>query len=211
MSHRDISDPGAFWDDKFDRRDYRYGTKPNPFVAATLPEVVPPPATVLCVGDGEGRNGVWCAEQGYQTTSLEPSAVGIKKITALAEERGVELEVLHDQMPSEAVDDNSFDVVVLSFIHTPPSLRPKVHQACADVLRPGGALLLEGFTPAQREQNRTSGGPPNIDLLFTPEMLREDFQSLQIEQLSEEVVELDAGSGHRGIADVVRLIARRPS
>ncbi len=209
MSNPKFDDPGKFWDEKFDRPDYRYGRSPNAFVAQTLPELIDPGQTVLCVGDGEGRNGVWCAEQGFKTTSLEPSKVGTQKIAALAQQRGVELAIIHDRMTDQAVQPHSFDAVVLTFIHAPAQTRQQLHQACIRALRPGGVIVLEAFTPAQLTNNRPSGGPPTEALMFTPEMLRDDFADLTIETLTEEVVQLDEGPGHRGPADVVRLVARR--
>ncbi len=211
MKDRPLNDPGAFWDEKFDGPDYRYGKKPNAFVAEVLPELVEPEAKVLCVGDGEGRNGVWCARQGYETTSLEPSAVGTSKIKALAAEQGVELEVIQDRMPSDEIDEAAFDVVVLTYVHAPEPMRRQIHSACLRALRSGGVVVLEGFTPDQRRNDRTSGGPPKEELMFTAEILRDDFRGAHLELLSEMTVELAEGDGHRGPADVVRMIARKPA
>ena len=202
-------DPGAFWDDKFKIPDYRYGTEPNAFLAERLPGLVEPGARVLCVGDGEGRNGVWCAQQGYQATSLEPSKVGREKTAALAARRGVEVAQIADTMPSEQVKPESFDAVVLCYIHTPAPRRPDLHRACAAAVRPGGVVLLEGFTPAQLANQRPSGGPSDVAMMFTAEMLAGDFEGFEIEHLVEEEVELAEGDGHRGPADVVRMIARK--
>lgn len=209
MTDHKFDDPAKFWDHKFDRADYRYGTEPNAFMADALPEVVEPEARVLCVGDGEGRNGVWCAEQGYRTTSIEPSTVGADKIEALAKERGVDMEVIRDAMPSSAIEDGAFDAVVLVFIHAPESMRRKIHRASIEALKPGGVIVLEGFTPDQRHNDRSSGGPPNPDLMFTESILRDDFDELDIDLLSEQVVKLSEGTGHRGKADVIRMIATR--
>ena len=209
MSNPSSRDPGQFWDQKFDRSDYRYGRTPNAFIAEVLPNLVEPGAEVLCVGDGEGRNGVWCARQGYRTTSLEPSAVGISKIEALAKEEGVEVEVICDKMPSDEVEEASFDAVVLTYVHAPEPMRRDIHRASLRALRPGGVVVLEAFTPDQRLNERTSGGPPNVDLMFTPSTLRGDFEGMTFELLAEMTVELDEGDGHRGPADVVRLIARK--
>lgn len=204
-----LTDPGSFWNDKFDRPDYRYGTEPNGFVADALPDLIEEGARVLCVGDGEGRNGVWCADQGYDTTSLEPSSVGVEKIEQLAEQRDVDITTINDTMPSDQVDDASFDAVVLTFVHAPEPMRKAIHQACMEALKPDGVVVLEGFTPDQRLNDRTSGGPPNVDLMFTADILRDDFAELEFELLSEETVQLDEGDGHRGPADVVRMIGRK--
>lgn len=201
------TDPGSFWDRMYDVEGFRYGTAPNAFMAKSLPSHLKKGQSVLCVGDGEGRNGVWCAEQGYAVTSIEPSGVGAKKIAKLAEARGVRLEIVRDHMPSPGVDDASFDAVVLSYVHTSPSMRSAVHDACIRALRPGAVIVLEAFSKAQLDNERKSGGPRNPDMLFTTKRLSEDFAALDILLLEEEIIELDEGPGHTGEADVVRMIA----
>lgn len=202
-------DPAAFWDKAFGNSEYRYGKNPNAFIAETLPKLLKEGARVLCVGDGEGRNGVWCARQGYQTTSLEPSSAGIQKTRALADEFGVPINSIQDVMPSAQIKDQSFDAVVLTYIHALPGTREEIHQACVRALAPGGVIVLEGFTPAQRERGLTSGGPGNMAMLFTESMLQDDFKDLEIEYIEELTTTLNEGPGHQGEAEVIRLIARR--
>ena len=202
-------DPAAFWNDKFGGETYRYGKKPNAFVADILPEVVDEGGRVLFVGDGEGRNGVWAARQGYEVTSLEPSASGISKINRLAAEAGVEVDTICDTMPSEKVEAESYDAVVLVYIHVPKALRPGLHASCVDALDEGGVVVLEAFRPEQRLNRRDSGGPPDVALMYDAPLLQDDFQGLEVELLEEVTTELQEGPGHRGEADVVRLVARK--
>ncbi|RVU42804.1 class I SAM-dependent methyltransferase [Lujinxingia sediminis] len=209
MAEQRPFEPGRFWDEMFDRPDYRYGESANPFVIEAVEARLEPGATVLCVGDGEGRNGVGLARAGYRVTSLEPSAVGLAKTRQLAAKYQVEVETIQGVMPSDVLGEREFDAVVLAYVHVPPAMRPELHRACVQHLAPGGRIVLEGFTPRQRELGRTSGGPGDVAMLFEPETLREDFEGLTIELLQEEQVELAAGDGHRGVAEVVRLIARR--
>lgn len=203
-------DPARFWDRAFDQAEYRYGTEPNEFLRTTLPAEVPERSSrVLFVGDGEGRNGVWAATEGYAVTCLEPSSVGLAKARALAEQRGVTIETIQDAMPSDAIDDASVDAVVLCYVHTPPDLRAEVHAACLAALKPGGVLLLEGFTPEQLANKRTSGGPGQREMMFTEELLRSDFAAAEITFLQAATVVLNEGPGHTGLADVIRCVVRR--
>jgi hypothetical protein len=164
----------------------------------------------LVVGDGDGRIGVWLAQQGVSVTTVDASAKGAAKSTSLAAERGVRVDIRVGLFPQATSDCPPFDAVVLTFVHVPPPLRPGVHQAVMQALVPGGLVLLEGFRPEQRTLGRSSGGPPAVPPMFTEEMLRSDFEGIEIESLTSLTVTLDEGPGHSGLAEVVRLIARRP-
>lgn len=201
--------PGLFWDQKFSTPEYLYGREPNEFIAASLKEYLQPGDALLSVGDGEGRNGVYGALEGFKTTSIEPSAVGCKKIRELAKEKGVEIEVIQDQMPSSQIEPESFKAIILTFIHAPPETRRLIHQSCIDALQPGGYLFLEGFRPEQRILNRKSGGPGDLTMLFTTEILEADFGTLEILHLEELTRPLNEGPGHQGAAEVIQLIARK--
>lgn len=203
------ADPAAFWDAMYDRDDYRYGTRPNSWVAECA-ERLEPGGRVLCVGDGEGRNGVWLAEQGFDVTTIDPSAVGVAKARRLAVERDVSPTILHGHFPAELpADALGFDAAVLTFMHAPSAVRAAFHHAVVDRLKPGGVVVLDAFT---REQlGRSSGGPPNPDMLFTAEILSADFDGLHVERLEEYETVLDEGDGHRGHAALVRMFARKPA
>lgn len=200
-----------FWNEKFGGDEYRYGTEPNAFLKARAVAVFPEGGRVVCLGDGEGRNSVWLATQGYEVVAVDPSEVGLEKTRRLAEDRGVAVETVHGtaQEFARGYDGAGFDGVVLIYLHAPLAVRPEIHKVAQGLLAPGGVVLLEGFTPAQRELGRTSGGPGDVAMLFTAEMLREDFDGLSIEELDEVETRLDEGPGHRGVANVVRMIGRR--
>ena len=202
-------DVAAMWDQMYGISEYRYGTQPNAFLAVQAPKLLAPGARVLVVGDGEGRNGVWLAEQGLAVTTVDASAKGATKAKALAAERGVSMDVRVGLFPQATSDCAPFDAVVLTFVHAPPPLRPALHQAVIRALAPGGVVILEGFRPEQRTLGRTSGGPPAVPPMFTEAMLRADFEGLEIISLTSSTVTLDEGPGHSGLAEVVRLIGRR--
>lgn len=197
-----------FWDQNYTVDGYKYGKAPNAFLVEQAGRLSPG-STVLVPGDGEGRNGVWLAQQGHKVTSMDGSAVGLRKALALAEERGVELRTvladLSDWTPAPA----SADAVVLTFVHLPVAIRAGAHRRLAAALRPGGWLILEAFLPQQL--GRPSGGPKTIEMLVTPALLREDFAGLLDEVFAwEGEVMLDEGPGHQGLGAVVRWIGRAP-
>lgn len=195
-----------FWDQRFAEPGYKYGTEPNTFVQQEATRLAPG-SRVLVPGDGEGRNGVWLAQQGHPVTSVDNSAVGLQKAQALAAQRGVTLTTLWVDLADWSPEPNSFDAVVLVFTHLPPSIRAAAHQRLALGLRPGGVLLQEAFHPDQL--NHHSGGPKDLSMLYTPAMLDEDFAGLLSPVLSwHGEVLLSEGPGHQGLACVTRWIGQ---
>jgi 2-polyprenyl-3-methyl-5-hydroxy-6-metoxy-1,4-benzoquinol methylase len=195
-----------FWDQNFSIDGYKYGTAPNAFLVEQQQRFQPGSA-VLVPGDGEGRNGVWLAQQGHRVTAMDGSAVGLHKAQALATERGVAVQTVLGDLADWTPEPCSFDAVVLVFVHLPPAVRVGAHRRLAAALRPGGWLLLEGFHPQQLQHR--SGGPKDPAMLFTPELLRDDFARLLEEELAwEGEVALDEGPGHQGLAHTTRWLGR---
>jgi SAM-dependent methyltransferase len=162
----------------------------------------------LAVGDGEGRNGVWLAEQGLRATSVDWSSVGLEKARALAARRGVALDTVTADVTRWDWPAAGFDAIAWIFVHLPPEDRAL---ACAGALRalaPGGLLLLEAFTPAQ--EGRRSGGPRDPSLLWSRALVERHFAGLEVLELLEGTVALDEGPRHQGPAEVVRAVLRRP-
>jgi len=200
------ADPTAFWDAKFADEAPFYGTRPNAWLVDQAWRLDPGSA-VLVPGDGEGRNGVWLAQQGHKVTTVDASPRGIQKATRLAMERGVALRTICADLRSWAWPEAAFDAVAAIYLHLRPEDRARAHRGMAAALKPGGHLILEAFTPDQLPLS--SGGPKNPAMLFTAAMLRADFEGTEIVELAETTAELAEGPGHSGRAHVVRLVARR--
>ncbi|MDD2545612.1 MAG: methyltransferase domain-containing protein [Burkholderiaceae bacterium] len=195
-----------FWDQQLSVDGYKYGTAPNAFLTRQAHRIAAH-AKVLVPGDGEGRNSVWLAEQGHQVTALDASAVGLQKAKALAMDRGVTVQLLRADL-ADWQAETLFDAVVLTYVHLPPGLRPQAHRRLAQALRPGGVLILEAFHPLQL--GHTSGGPQQTDLLYTLEMLHEDFRGLlEADGAQECETTLHEGPGHQGRAWVTRYVGTR--
>ena len=202
------SDRAAFWDNKFRAEGYLYGTRPNAFLVAESYRLTPG-QRILTVGDGEGRNGVWLAEQGFSVASVDVSPRALQKAGRLALDRGVSLTTICADLTDWVWPQAEYDAVVAIFLHFRPPPRRRVHQSIAAALKPGAHLILEAFTPNQLIHH--SGGPPERELMYTSAMLAEDFAGLDILELEEATTTLAEGTGHSGEAAVVRLIARRPA
>jgi SAM-dependent methyltransferase len=199
------------WNQRFAQPGYKYGIEPNAWLKRQAHRLAPG-AQCLVPGDGEGRNGVWLAEQGHEVWSVDFAEAGLAKARALAEERGPAVaarlhtecaDLLHWRVP-----EARFDALVLIFLHFPSVWRTRVYQRLATALQPGGWLLVEGFHPGQLGFG--SGGPRDADMLFTPEDLRADFSPLLQEVQAEHAeVFLDEGEGHQGLGHVTRWLGQR--
>ena len=199
------------WDEQFSGPEYRYGTEPNAFVREQAFRLKSGSA-VLVPGDGEGRNSVWLAEQGHEVTAVDGSAVGIRKAQELASSRGVRLTSVHADLEAWAPAPGSFDAVVLTYVHLPAAWRAATHRRLFEGLRPGGWLILEAFNP--RQLGRASGGPKDVTMLFTLEMIRGDVAGIPPPPIEEVLAwegeaELDEGPLHRGLAQLTRYIGQR--
>lgn len=196
-----------FWDQRFAEPGHKYGTAPNAFLRAEA-ERLPPGGRVLVPGDGEGRNGVWLAQQGLGVCSVDQSAVGLDKARALADERGVSIDTEVGDLALWAPVSGAWDALVLVYVHLPSALRTAAHQRLAQGLATGGVVIVEAFHPAQL--GHASGGPRDADMLCTLAQLRGDFAGLCDELLGwEGGIVLDEGLGHQGAAHVTRYIGRR--
>ncbi|MGF1526116.1 MAG: SAM-dependent methyltransferase [Candidatus Competibacterales bacterium] len=196
----------GFWNERYGVEEFAYGTAPNAFLAAQL-ERLYPTMWALVPGDGEGRNGVWLAQQGLTVTTVDLSTAGVAKAEALAAARGVSLRAEVADLTTWSWPMGCFDLVVSVYLHFPPHQRPDIHGRMVEALAPGGLLILEGFRPEHLDYRRrfgTVGGPPRGELCFNRELLQGDFASLTPLLLEDADVDLDEGPYHRGRSAVVR-------
>ena len=195
-----------FWNSRFSEPGYAYGTEPNAFLVSQKHHLMPG-LKALAVGDGEGRNGVWLAQQGLVVLSVDGSEVGLRKARELAKSRSVSIGTIVTDLTTWNWPENAFDVVVAIFIHFPPEHRARMHANMLEALKPGGVLIMEAFTPEQLEYK--TGGPPVREMLYTAQMVRDEFSKGEILLLQQMLTDLHEGLYHHGRASVVRLVAKR--
>lgn len=195
------------WDERYATPEHVYGTAPNAWLAEQGARL-PAGSRILSLGEGEGRNGVWLAERGHRVEAVDGSAVGLSKARRLAQARGVSLATTVADLADYRPEAGAYQAVVLIYVHLPPALRATVHARAEAALAPGGALILEAYTP--RQLAHASGGPKDPAMLYEPATLRADFPGLAWEVLREASLDLDEGPLHRGLAAVVRGLGRRP-
>lgn len=201
-----------FWNERYSASEYAYGIAPNEFFAEILAGLKP--GKILFPAEGEGRNAVFAAESGWDVSAFDLSESGKKKAEQLAVSRGVSLEYQVGNLSEITYPAESFDALVLVFAHFPASLRENFHRKLSTFLKPGGTLILEGFSKDHLKfssVNPLAGGPKDPSMLFSEEELRSDFREMQILSLEEKEVELKEGLYHSGKSAVIRLVARKES
>lgn len=203
-----MSDPGLHrWDERYAQQGYLFGEQPNAFLARQKHQLQSR-VRALAVADGEGRNGVWLAEQGLEVVSVDGSSIAQDKARALARRREVELTFELADLSTWSWPEEAFDVVAGIFIQfAGPELRSQMFEAMRRALRPGGLLLLEGYRPEQIAFG--TGGPSAVENLYTEVMLRDAFSDMQILELTAYDAVVAEGSGHEGMSALIDLVARR--
>jgi len=204
MSSSDVD----FWNSRFAVESYIFGTHPAAFLAENA-RYIPPRSRVFAPADGEGRNSVFLAELGHRVVATDLAENAIAKASKLADIRGVSVDFRHLDLQAWPWPEAEFDAIVAVFIQfAPPAFRDQIFAGMRQTVRPGGIVLLHGYTPKQLEYK--TGGPSVLEQLYTEELLRAAFANWEILRLEAYERELDEGEGHKGLSAVIDLVARRP-
>jgi SAM-dependent methyltransferase len=203
-----FDDPAGTWNRRFSQSGYLFGTEPNAWLHGHA-ELWEAGERVLCVADGEGRNSVWLAQQGLTVDAFDISEVGVRKAREFARITGVKVNFAVADIVTLHWPTGMYDGVVAIFIQfADPELRERIFRGMVKSLKPGGRLVLQGYTPKQLEFR--TGGPPIESHLYTPQLLRDAFPDLEILKLREYETELAEGTGHKGRSAVIGMVARKP-
>ena len=203
-----FDDAERFWDERFATPEYIFGTEPNRFLASQADRFASG-YWVLDVACGEGRNSVWLASRGCEATGFDISGLALQKARHLAEELAVS--VAFEQADIRTFDwgRTPFDVIVCIFIQfAAPADRERLFSGFLAALKPGGLVLLQGYTPKQLEYR--TGGPGDVAHLYTRAMLEAAFAAFELVHLEEHDAVLAEGSKHVGRSALIDLIARKP-
>jgi hypothetical protein len=200
----------SVWNQRYSEPGYAYGTAPNDFLKAECGRI-PAGGKVLCLAEGEGRNAVFLATQGYTVTAVDQSAVGMQKAQTLAEATGVLITTKVADLASYDLGVNIWDGIVSIAAHVPPDIRKSLHQRGVNALKPGGVFILEAYTERQLEMDGT-GGPPATQrhLFMALDQLQEELQGLTFLIGQETEREMTEGKYHQGKSAVVQVVAQKP-
>lgn len=198
----------GMWDERYASDGYVYGREPNEFLKSMM-SAIPDGGRVLCLADGEGRNGVFLASLGFDVTTIDQSQRGVDKARLFASESAVEMDARVGDLATADLGDAHWDAIVSIFAHLPSAVRVGLHARVVQALKPGGVLVLEAYTPSQ--VGRGTGGPPVPDLTMTLEGLRSELDGLTEEHGVELIRPVMEGAGHTGDGAVVQYVGRRPA
>lgn len=195
----------SMWDTRYAAEEYAFGTQPNDFLVEAR-DFLPSGGHVVSLGEGEGRNGVWLAEQGFRVTAIDGSAVGLAKAARLAESRGVTLETLSGDLAEVALPENA-DAIISIFCHLPSALRREVYRRAQAALRAGGVVIFEAYHPDQLQFK--TGGPSDVDMLVRLEDLKQEWAGMECLLGREIVRDVVEGSFHTGRSAVTQAVFRK--
>ena len=201
------------WNKRYGGDDYAYGTSPNEFFKNTLIKYKLK-GKILMPAEGEGRNAVFAAKNGLIVNAFDLSEEGKKKALKLAKQENVVINYeLGDFFDLDLINEK-YDVAALIFAHFPPPLLSKYHKKISSLIKPGGMIILEGFSVghlALRNANPKVGGPNKIEMLFSTESIKNDFPNFEIKLLEELEIDLFEGEFHNGRSKVIRFIGVKQS
>ena len=193
-----------FWNERYKEEVFAYGMEANDFLQE---QHFFSGSKILCLAEGEGRNGVYLAEKGHQVTCVDYSEEGVRKMTQLAEMKGVQMETICADLNDYPLGVNAWDAIVLIFGHFPAELRQKVHQQIFKALKPNGKLVLEAYHKNQLLFK--TGGPMSETMLYSEEELHSDFHEFDHLKISPLEREVHEGEFHVGKAAVIQVLAQK--
>jgi 2-polyprenyl-3-methyl-5-hydroxy-6-metoxy-1,4-benzoquinol methylase len=193
-----------FWNLRYSENGFAYGTEANDFLRT---QTFPEGAKILCLAEGEGRNAVYLAEQGYEVTAIDMAYEGIEKTRDLAQMKNISVKTICANLAEYEIAAEHWDGIVIIFGHFPEVVRKCVHQSLYKALKKGGKVVIEAYSKDQLKFK--TGGPMDANLLYSVEELQEDFKEfgdVEIIQLEREIHE---GRYHNGMSSVLQLVARK--
>ncbi len=197
----------AHWNQRFSAPGYVFGTAPNAFLKSQAHRLRKGQAA-LSIADGEGRNGVFLAEQGLDVLSVDFSPVALAKARELAKARGVPLKTQEADVLSWTWPTAQFDAVVAIFVQfATAAQRPRFFAGMKQALRPSGLLLLQAYRSEQLAY--ATGGPKDVTQLYTRALLQDAFSDFAALDIREHDSMLAEGNRHVGMSALIDLVGTK--
>ena len=201
-----FNNPHHTWNQRFATAQYIFGEAPNAYLRRQAQHLRA--GSALAVADGEGRNGVWLAEQGLRVDAFVFAENAVQKARDLAHRKA-------QAVNWHCCDWSSFDwqaehydnVVGIFFQFATPTERTALFARMDACLKPGGTLIIQGYTAAQLKFN--TGGPGKAEHLYDEPMMRDAFPEYDIIDLQTYEAHIDEGTAHKGMSGLLGLTARK--
>lgn len=194
-----------FWNERYATHPTVYGLRPNNFFRDQLDHLKP--GKLLLPAEGEGRNAIYAAKQGWTVEAFDYSETAAEKAIALAKNNGVTIQYTTGVIGEIQLPVNTYDAIALIYVHLPEAVRYAFHQQCIAALKPGGVIIIEAF--CKEQINNQSGGPKDINLLYALPDILTDFDGMENIIVKKDGIFLEEGNFHVGLADVIRLVLKK--
>nr|WP_315033019.1 class I SAM-dependent methyltransferase [uncultured Chryseobacterium sp.] len=198
------------WNDRYSNNQFAYGTEPNVYLKKQLQQLTP--GSILFPADGEGRNSVHAALEGWKSSAFDISTQGKNKALQLAEQNNVSIDYQVGELSTLNYQEQQFDVIALIYAHFPGDIKSSIHQLLTQYLRKGGFIIFEAFSKKHLEyvtKNEKVGGPRDLESLFSIEEIKSDFPDYDSIELIETEIELKEGLFHNGTGSVIRFVGQK--
>ncbi|WP_431292568.1 class I SAM-dependent methyltransferase [Pedobacter sp. P26] len=198
------------WNDRYRTDEFAYGEQPNNYLKEQLVQLKT--GTILFPAEGEGRNAVFAAKLGWKVSAFDISIEGKNKALQLAENNNVSIDYQVGELQELDYEAEQFGAIALIYAHFPAAIKSTYHKILSNYLRKGGLLIFEAFSKKHLDylaKNEKVGGPKEIDMLFSTEEIKADFENYEIIVLEEKEIELSEGLFHNGQGSVIRFVGRK--
>jgi SAM-dependent methyltransferase len=193
------------WNERYATHPTVYGVYPNNFFKDQLDHLKP--GKLLLPAEGEGRNAVYAAKQGWEVEAFDYSETAAAKGLAFAKNNHVTIQYTTGVIGEIQLPSNTYDAIALIYVHLPETIRHDFHQQCMVALKPGGIIIIEAF--CKEQINNQSGGPKDINLLYALSDILTDFDGMENLIAKKDGIFLEEGNFHVGLADVLRLVLKK--
>lgn len=194
------------WDERYTDKEYVYGKEPNDFLKDSI-GFLPISGRILSLAEGEGRNGVFLANQGFDVQAIDSSIEGIKKAKRLAIENNVTFDYDQVKLEEFEFEKEPWDGIISIFAHTSKKIQIMLFEKIKKNLKSGGVFLLEGYNSKQLENS--TGGPKSEDMMFDLEHLKSTFSDFEIIIARDINRVIHEGKYHNGSSEVIQFVCRK--
>lgn len=200
----------ARWDDRYSQKEFAYGEEPNNYLKERLTKL--PTGKILFPAEGEGRNAVFAAKNGWEVVAFDISQEGKNKALILAEKNKVTIDYQVGELEKLDFETEEFDAIALIYAHFPANIKSLYHKTLDKYLKVKGTIIFEAFSKNHMDylkKNEKVGGPKDIESLFSKDEIQADFPNYEFLELEETVIELNEGIYHNGTGSVIRFIGQK--